>query len=61
MIEYIQTCNTISQVPPGARIISIDDIDVISYCEICVKPILETDEWTLLPDCIFGHKECYKE
>jgi hypothetical protein len=38
-------CDDISQVPSGARIVAVDDVTVMDYCEGCGKLIFEGEKY----------------
>jgi hypothetical protein len=48
MIEWVKfesgECETLDEVPKGARIEAIDDKFCIGICEVCESPILEDSE-----------------
>jgi hypothetical protein len=59
MIKYVVSgeVERMEDVPEGAQIISINDVDVIDTCEACGKPILESQEFWSDRDGISVHKD----
>lgn len=63
-IEWSMTtsgvCKQLDEVPHGAIIEAINDIEVVGMCEICGKPVLDTEKdywWD--DDGNVYHEGCY--
>lgn len=56
-IEYGK-CDSLDKVPEGARIETIDDVLCMGLCEVCKKPVLQTDDYFADDEGCYWHKAC---
>jgi hypothetical protein len=52
------TCDEVDKVPKGAKIEAVDDVLCVGICEVCEKPILETEDYFADYEGCYWHKAC---
>lgn len=62
MIEWERNdsgeCGAMGEVPKGATVLSVDGAECVGMCELCLEPILETEEYNEYAGGVIVHCRC---